>query len=74
MLYKNRGHTQDISYIDADWAAFPTDRRSTLWYYVFIGSNLIFWNIKKQDIVVKSYVEVEYQAMIIATCELIWLK
>ncbi|RVW35374.1 Retrovirus-related Pol polyprotein from transposon RE1 [Vitis vinifera] len=27
---ENRGHTQVVGYIDADWAGSPTDRRSTL--------------------------------------------
>ena len=43
-------------------------------YSVFIGGNLIFWKSKKQDIVARFSAEVEYRAMTLATCELIWLK
>ena len=74
MLYENRGHTQIVSYNDADCAGSPTDRRSTLGYCVFIGGNLISWKSKKQDIVARSSAEVEYRAMTLATCELIRLK
>ena len=74
MLYENIDHTQVVGYSDADWASSPTNRRSTSRYCVFIGGNLIFWKSKKQDVVARSSAEAKYQAMALATCELIWLK
>ena len=74
VLYENRSHTQVIGYCDADWVGSPANRRSTSGYCVFIGGNLISWKSNKQDVVARSSVEVEYQAMTLATCELIWLK
>ena len=66
--------TSNVRYCDADWAASPADRLSSSWYCVFIGGNLVSWKSKKQDVVARSSVEVEYRAMALATCELIWLR
>ena len=41
---------------------------------VFIGGNLVPWKSKKQDVVAKLSAKAEYQAMALATCELIWLR
>ena len=50
------------------------DRRSTSGYCVFIGGNLVSWKGKKPDVVPRSSAEVEYRAIVLATCELIWLR
>ena len=74
VLYENKGHTQIVGYCDADWAGSLADIRSSSGYCVFIEGNLISWKSKKQDVVVRSNVDVEYRAMALTTCELIWLK
>ena len=74
MLYENRDHTQIVDYCDVDWAGSPLDKRSTFGYRIFIGCNLLSWKSKKHDVVARSSAKVEYRAMTLATCELIWLK
>ena len=74
VLYENRGHTQIVGYCDADWGGSPANKGSTSRYCVFIGGNLISWKSKNQDVVDRSSAEAKYQAMALATYELIWLK
>jgi hypothetical protein len=50
---------------DLDWAGNPDDR--------FLGHNLISWSSKKQEVVSRSSIEVEYRSMTHTTAELYWL-
>ncbi|XP_031101864.1 secreted RxLR effector protein 161-like [Ipomoea triloba] len=74
LLYEDRGHAHVVGYFDADWAGCPFDRCSTSGYCVLIGGNLISWKSKRQDVVARSSAEAKYQAMALATCELMWLN
>ncbi|GJS97855.1 ribonuclease H-like domain-containing protein [Tanacetum coccineum] len=49
---------RDSSY---DWAGFPTTRRSTLGYFVFLGNNLLPWSSKRQPTLSRSSAKVEYR-------------
>ena len=60
-----------------EWEAIdgsPSDRRSISSYRVMTRGNLVYWKSKKKDVVARLSGEAKYQAIALATCELIWLK
>ncbi|GJZ06737.1 ribonuclease H-like domain-containing protein [Tanacetum coccineum] len=54
---------------DADWAGCPTTRRSTSWYCVFLGNNLLSWSSKRQFTLSRSSAEAEYRGVANAVAE-----
>jgi hypothetical protein len=51
LLFKANGHLAIDGYSDVDWASCLDDRRSTSYYFVFVGGNLVAWRSKKQLVV-----------------------
>ncbi|XP_020258337.1 uncharacterized protein LOC109834724 [Asparagus officinalis] len=74
LLYKKHGHTHISTFSDVGYAGNMGDRKSTSGFCTFIGSNLITWRSKKQDIVSRSSAETEYRAMAHTACEMVWLR
>ena len=64
---KNEQHGVE-AYINIDWAGSVTDKRSTTGYCIFVWGNLVTWRSKKQNIVARSSVEIEFRAMSHGIC------
>ncbi|KAH9778887.1 retrovirus-related pol polyprotein from transposon RE1 [Citrus sinensis] len=56
-----------------DWGSDPDDWRSIGGYCVYLGSNLVSWSSKKQNIISRSSVESEYRALALAMSEVLWI-
>ena len=69
--FKRGGSLILEAYTDADWAGSIIDRRSTSAYCTFLGGNLVTWRSKKESVVARSSVEVEFRAMAHGICELL---
>ena len=73
LLFEKHGHLQIHGFIDADWAGNPNDRKSTAWYFTFVGGNLVTWRSKKQKVVALSSAEAEFRGIKSGLTELLWL-
>jgi histone deacetylase 1/2 len=62
------------AFSDADWAGCPDDRRSTGGFAVYVGTNLVLWNARKQATVSRSSTEAEYKSLANATAEVMWVQ
>jgi hypothetical protein len=61
-------------YTDTDWAGCPDTCRFTSGYAMFLGTNLVSWSSKRQNVVSRSSAEVEYRAVANGVAEACWLR
>ncbi|XP_049360823.1 secreted RxLR effector protein 161-like [Solanum verrucosum] len=74
LIYPTGDSLNLIVYVDADYAGFLADRKSTSGMTHLLGSSLISWGTKKQNSVALSSTEAEYVADASCCAQLIWIK
>ena len=69
--YSSRSSLELHAYSDADWAGDLTDRCSIIGFCFLLGTSLVLWRSKKQDVVSHSSTEAEYRAFADSACQLV---
>ena len=72
--YSSRSSLELHAYSDADWVGDPTDRCFIIGLCFLLGTSLVSWRSKKQDVVSHSNTEAGYRALVDTTYKLIWLR
>ncbi|KAG8499181.1 hypothetical protein CXB51_005624 [Gossypium anomalum] len=73
-LYFTKGCFELVCYSNVDLASTIEDKRSTIGYCIYLGSNPIAWCSKKHVVVSKSSSEAEYRSLANYVAELLWVK
>ncbi|XP_071736716.1 uncharacterized mitochondrial protein AtMg00810-like [Rutidosis leptorrhynchoides] len=63
-----------VTYSDAEWAGYPTTRRFTYGYCVFLGNNLLSWSSKLQLTSSRSIAEAKYRGVANVMAETSWVR
>eukprot|EP00253_Pinus_taeda_P034657 PITA_34657 len=61
-------------YTDSDWASSVDNHKSTARYVFSLGSSVVTWTSKKQQVVVLSSIEAEHRGAVKASYEAVWLQ
>lgn len=63
-----------VGFSDSDWAESLEDRKSTSWVVFKLGSTIVLWISKKQEVIALSTIEDEYIAISSVACQCLWLR
>jgi hypothetical protein len=74
LLLRRFASSELTVYTDVDLAGCPDTRRSTSGYAVFLGTNLVSWSSKRQNVISRSSAEAEYRAVANGVVEACWLR
>jgi hypothetical protein len=74
LLLRHSASSELMVYIDVDWTGCSDTRQFTSRYAVFLGANLVSWSSKRQNVISRSSVEIEYQVMANSVAEACWLR
>ncbi|XP_068340298.1 uncharacterized mitochondrial protein AtMg00810-like [Pyrus communis] len=74
LTYRSAPDIHISAYSDADWGSDINTRRSVTGYVVFLGSNPVSWQSKKQSSVSRSSTEAEYKALANCAADVCWIR
>ncbi|KAI5430174.1 hypothetical protein KIW84_034668 [Lathyrus oleraceus] len=69
LLFQKYSNLTITRFSDSDWGAFKETCRSTTRFCFYLGSSLVSWKSKMQQIVFRSSPEAEYRVVANASCE-----
>ena len=72
--YSYRSSLELHAYLDANQVGDLTNRCSITSFQFLLGTFLVLWRSKKQDVVSSSSTKAEFRALIDTTCKLVWLR
>lgn len=74
LWYPRSGSYELVGFVDADYARYLVDKKSTSRMTHFLGPCLVSWAIKKYNLVALSTAEAEYVAATSCCAQLMWIK
>lgn len=72
LFYSSKAEMQMQAFADSDWGSCHDSRRSTSGFCIFLGTSLLAWKSKKQQVVAKSSAEAEYRSLSVVSDDLLW--